>query len=236
METLQDLYDMFFPILQDTEDGNAFFTVSQARNWANGAVLIIAEHAKHLDYSGTVAVVSGNSRIEIGSVLGGVWRVEIDNKAIRPISKKRLRESDRDWSIRTGQPTFYFLAEENADPDRYFIGLYPKSDASYTATVYCYAKPATFGAEDPATGRPQVPKWALPAVLWYMLANAYTADTIKQNHDLAAFYNRLFNDTLGRLQTRNASRLNKQWVVGSSGGRRKKYDLWDNLPDTIPEP
>ena len=236
MQTWQDIKDFFWSAVQDTEAGQMFFSETQVINWFNGAVVEIGQHAQVLDDIHTEGTVDGTALYDIGGYGAlGVWRVEIDDEAIRAITQAALRRSDRDWKTKSGRPKFYYMDDINTDPDKTYIGLWEKPNGVYAIRAYYYGEPSEIDEDTLGTARPQIPEWSIYAILWYMLSEAYMAETRRQNFDTAAFYRMLFEDTLDRLQIRTSNRLAKSWVYGS-GRVPMVDDITYNLPDTIPEP
>ncbi|HUV62945.1 MAG TPA: hypothetical protein VMW24_03550 [Sedimentisphaerales bacterium] len=237
METWQDIKDFFFPAMQDTETSQTFFTTTQAVNWANGALWEMAQHAEYLDVIQEQNTVDGTSAYSVGPAGEfpyAIWRVEIDDEAIRPTTADAFRRSDRTWESNSGKPRFYYT-DLFTNASTYRLGLYWEPNGVYELRTYSYGVPAQV-AEDADTDKLQVPQWAIYGVLWYMLSEAYSAETRRQNPETAGFYRRLYDDMLDRLRARSNNRLSeKTWVVGSSPSHFID-NFWHDLPDTIPEP
>lgn len=238
METYKDIKDFVFAALQDTEAGQFFFTSTQIQTWTNLALWEMAEHAQYLDKIETQNTADGTAAYYVGgngTPPFGIWRMEIDDEAIQAISQDRLREFSRTWKDVSGQPHYYYLDDINYTPDYYQFRLWEEPNGVYEIRSYVYDLPAQVfdGAE---TDSLQVPQWAVYGVAWYVLSEAYMAETTRQSYDTAAFYRMLYDDILDRLSGRAADKLGeKQWIYGG-GSSRFLPDFWDNLPDTIPEP
>lgn len=237
METWQDIKDFFFDAVQDRETSQAFFTTTQAVAWANAALWEMAEVTKYYDVTQAQNTAAGTRIYQVGASGMpplGIWRVEIDDEAIRPTTEKTISKDRAKWENRSGIPKFYYLDQANAVPDRLKLGLYEEPDGIYELRTYSYGVPAQ--VSDSADGDSlQVPQWAIHGVLWYMLSEAYMAETRRMNMDTSAFYRMLFEGILDRLEARTNNRLAKRWVA-AEGGHQFDADFWSNLPDTIPEP
>ncbi len=237
METWQDVKDFFFPALQDTETGQRFFTTTQALAWANAGLWELGQHAQYYDLVETQNTADADAAYFYGPdglPPYGLWRVEIDDEAIRPTTIEMVTGLDRTWESRTGQPGFYYLNDSLEAMDHSQISLWEKPDGIYELRTYAYGVPAQV-SDSADTDSLQVPQWAIYGVLWYMLSEAFLADTRRQSLDASGFYRMLYDDTLERLQDRANSRLNKRWVVAGEGHKFDK-GFWSNLPDTITGP
>ena len=237
MESWQDVKDFFFPAVQDTEASQAFFTVDQAEAWANAALWEMGQYAQYYDLVATQNTSSGTATYTIGS-LGtppyGIWRAEIDDEVIRATTQDELERNDRDWPARTGKPAFYYLDTMSYIPDLCLMGLFETPNGTYELRTYAYGVPDAVSNDSDATNV-MVPQWAAYGVLWYMLSEAFLAETRRQNLDTSAFYRMLYEDVLDRLRVRSFSKIRKTWVAGT-GGSWNEDDILYDLPDTIPEP
>jgi hypothetical protein len=237
VQTWQDIKDFFFPAVQDTEAYQSFFTVAQALAWANSGLWEIAQYTQFLDTVQAQNTVTNTVKYQLGATGAppmGVWRVEIDDEKIRAVTAEELARSDRRWQKRSNRPYFYYLDYANTTPDQFYIRLWETPNGVYSLRTYSYGVPAQV-SESANTDKLQVPQWAIYAVLWYMLSEAYLAETRRQNFETSSFYRMLFEDTIERVMERTNTKINKSWVVGE-----EVYDptanFWDNIPQTIPEP
>jgi len=238
METWQDIKDFFFPAVQDSETAQAFFTVDQAEAWANDALWEMGQHAKYVDLVQEQNTASGTTSYTIGTSgypPYGVWRVEIDDEAIRATTEGFVSGTSASWEDRTSIPRFYYLdGDIGGTHDLFKIKLWEKPNGIYELRTYSYGVPAQV-SNISDTDKLQVPTWAIHGILWYMLSEAFGAETIRQNEETSAYYRKLYDSMLDRLRARNANRLAKDWAYGD-GGHDFDADFWSNLPDTIPEP
>ena len=243
METWKDMKDFFWPAVQDTEAGQMFFSIDQVVSWHNSALYEMAQHAQYFDDIKTQNTVVGTSKYATSTRdVFGLWRVEIDGQAIRPVTQKQLRDSDRNWATKTGKPKFYYLDNTTEAPGAGYVWLYPSPGSVYELRTYSYAQPSPADLpldgedENDESSKISVPKWAIYGVLWYMLSEAYLAETRRQNLDTSAYYRMLYEDILDRLLLRTNDKLgSKSWSIGSTPTQGVN-DFWHNLPDTIPEP
>ncbi|HUV64428.1 MAG TPA: hypothetical protein VMW24_11060 [Sedimentisphaerales bacterium] len=238
METWQDIKDFFWPAVQDSETSQIFFNSTQALAWANGALWEMGQHAQYTDLIQEQNTANGQRVYTIGSSGSapyGVWRVEIDGEAIRATTEADVTNLDQNWETRSQIPRFYYLdGFIGGTGDLAKIALYPEPNGIYELRTYCYGVPEQV-SDSADTDKLQVPQWAIYGVLWYMLAEAFMAETRRQNLETSAYYRGLYDKLLDRLQMRTASRLPKDWVFGE-GGQEFTRNFWSNLPDTIPEP
>ena len=238
METYKDVKDFVFAALQDTEAGQFFFSSAQIKTWTNLALWEMAEESKFLDKIETQNTVDGTAAYYVGGNGAppfGIWRMEIDDEAIQAITKDRLRQFSRTWEDISGSPHYYYLDDINYIPDYFQFRLWEEPNGVYEIRAYTYDLPAQVfdGAE---TDSIQVPQWAIYGVVWYVLSEAYMAETTRQNYDTAAFYRMLFEDVVHRLKGRAGDKMGeKSWVFGGDKSRFTD-DFWSDLPDTIPEP
>jgi hypothetical protein len=239
VETWQDMKDFFFPAVQDTEAAQIYFTVDQAEAWANDALLQMGEYAKYNDLVQTQNTASGTLAYQVGATgypPYGVWRAEIDDQAIRATTYDSVSNSSQSWETRTGIPRFYYMDQNiGSDYNQYKVALCEKPNGIYELRTYAYGMPARV-SNSADTDKVQVPTWAIYGVLWYMLSEAFVAETSRQNLDTSLFYWGLYENVLDRLRARNSNRLgSKHWVYGG-GGHEFDTNFWSDLPDTIPEP
>jgi hypothetical protein len=238
VETWQDAKDFFFPAVQDSETAQMFFTVEQAEAWANDALWELGQHCKYVDLVQEQNTSDGQRTYTIGTSgysPYGVWRVEIDDERIRATTHDHVTSTSKSWETRSGIPRFYYLdGNIGGTHDVAKIALWEEPNGTYELRTYSYGVPAQV-SNDADTDKIQIPTWAIYSVIWYMLAQAFEAETTRQNLDTAAFYRGLYERTLDRLRARNNSRLPKGWTYGG-GGHDFDADFWSDLPDTIPEP
>jgi hypothetical protein len=86
------------------------------------------------------------------------------------------------------------------------------------------------------SGGPDVPLWAHPLVLYYMLKKAYSSFGPLQDMERADFYGGLYSWGAGRLLMRSNRRLaEKRWIRESFGDGGASLSA-NNLPRSIPAP
>jgi hypothetical protein len=236
VETYQNIKDFFWSAVQDTEAQQMFFTETQVLSWLNMAMTEMAQHSHYLDNIGTQNTADGTAAYVVGTdKILAVWRAEIDDEAIRPVTTSQLRLNDRDWRTKSGWPRFYYLDNINTDPGYFTMGLHSLPDNVYELRTYQYLIPADLTTGSSAH-KIRVPKWAIYGVLWYMLSEAYLAETMRQNFDTSAYYRMLYEGIIDRLMLRTNDKIGaKSWAVGATPTVGVN-DFWHNLPDTIPEP
>lgn len=233
MNTWADIKSTFEDILADS--GNAFISDATQVRWANAALRELCEAARYIEAQKVSNVASGVSQYAVTEGGYSVVRVEYDGEALFPIYRSHLRQCMRDFSGHTGLPRFYFLDEINATPDNLYVGVYETPSANLTngLRIWYHGYPAAVSDSSPST-EIEIPDWAVGGVLFYMLREAYTADTNVRNLDTAAFYGMLYDDVLDRLVSRSRSRLAKSWQSGQRA--YQPQSILNRLPDRVPAP
>lgn len=94
--------------------------------------------------------------------------------------------------------------------------------------VYYYARPPEIDSDD---DEPELPPWAHPFVVFYMLSRALKQHSPMQDMARSAYWQVMYNDGKQRLQRRSFGKLPKEWVFKSRawGGRPRI----SRLPDVI---
>jgi hypothetical protein len=238
--TWQNIKDLFYETVGDTEAAQAFFSEADVVAWANNA---LREASDKTDYSDLyesrdtdLDTLVGYPTYTMASINARrIWRVEYDGEALERTTAEKIRSCDRFWESRAGTPRFYLLDEYQTDADSISIRLY-ESASTDGVTIGVYAYGASDSINDAApTQRINLPEWFAYSLLLGMLSVAYEADTEMQSYEKAQLYGRMWDDALHRLRIRSFGRLNKRWVVGK---RRKNpsLNIRNRLPETIPEP
>lgn len=233
--TWANLKTVFYGVVGDTEGTNTFFSTAQVLGWAVECMREAAQRTHFRDAKFEQGVSSGTASFNFGgAVIYGIWRVEVDDEAMRPITGDKLRHSDRYWESRTGKPQWYLVDEYQTDNDPFTIRLYETPDADVDVDVYYYSAPVVLSDSTP-TYNVNAPEWFAYAIVWGMLAKAYAADTQMRNDQIAQFYAGLWNDAIMRLRVRSFGRLKNEWEY-QDGTDPVAMSIWDRLPTTIPEP
>lgn len=101
--------------------------------------------------------------------------------------------------------------------------------SAYALDVFYVAEPGEITAGD---DYPNVPEWAAPFVLFYMLGKALSADTEIRDLDSSRFYFGLADMVLARMRLRSGNRMWRDWNARSDRfGKRKRWPI--TWPDTI---
>ena len=223
METYGDVFDAFYPLIGDSITAGTFVNSTQAYALANKAVRNLADESRCIDVITALTWTASSSTWVPTSGADydfvSLWRVEVDDEKVLPITKDELRRRDREWQQRTGTPYLYYLDEEARDAaGNMTIGLYPTPDAN--VTVRFYAAINGYRGNN-TTEYIQLPKWAVPGVLYSMLADFYRMPGVRRNMQASKFYKALYDDVKARLVQESNARLPKDRCVGGA----KKQDL-----------
>ena len=234
LNTWTDIRAAFRDITGDT--GATIFSAATVARWANLALGDLCEAARYIDEQYVVGASAGVGSYAVTAGGYGVTRVEYDGSVLFPITRNGLRSHARDWSTRTGLPRFYYLTEMSATPDSLFVGLYeiPSSNLANGIRIWYQAYPTAVSDASPSS-EIEVPDWAVGAVLFYMLREAYTSDTqTLQDFSKADMYGIMYEDAKQRLVGRARGALPKKWEYGQPG--RPSLNVLNRLPDRIPAP
>jgi len=217
LSSWQDIMDAAFATIGDSEAKQTWVTTDQLESWANQCLWEIAEHSEPVDKVIEWSATIGSAEYEINSTghgTLGLSRVEIDGEAILPTTTDRLQESNQEWRTVTGEPQLYYRdGLAGISDDGLVFGLHPVPDAENDVRAIITVVPDAVD-NDSMTDRIMLPLWAVPGLLWGILAIAYSAETRLQNLKTARVFRLLYDDMLGRLKGRSYSRLNRDSVYG----------------------
>ena len=230
--TYADIKDAFFQATGDSEGTNAFFSNAYVERLANTALRKIARAANYYDAIDTGTTSAGTATISATSSYQ-VWRVEVDDEALYPITKKELRQRDRRWLDQSGRPRYYYLDESLAG-ETPTVGMFPNPGAAYSYKIFGFGRPIDCD-DDNDSNLVHIPLWAINTVLYSMLADAYAADSYVRNDELASFWRAVYEDHLSRVKMRANEKIPKYWAVEADSRPQYLY-LGDNLPELVPEP
>jgi len=233
--TWANLKTQFYGTIGDVEGTNTFFSTTQVIQWANDCLRELGERTHPYDYQFQQSGTGGDPIITfVGSNIFQVWRVEVDEEVMRPITADKLRHGDRFWETRSGVPRWYLIDEYQTDLDAFKIRLYEIPSVDYDFVVYSYAAPTNPGDSTP-TYNIHLPEWFAYSLTFGMLAKAYAAETQMKNDATAAFYQMMFDDAVLRLRVRSFGRLKNEWEFDPSS-QEPRYSIWDRIPSTITGP
>lgn len=240
VSTWQDVMDLFYAIVQDTEAAQSYFTTARLESWANQCLWEMAEHAQPIDKVIEWTATPGTAAYEINSAGHGslaVLRVEVDDEQIQPTTVEQLWKGNRDWQQTTGLPRWYYRDRlDEFDTEGIVLRLWPAPDAANDIRAVVAAVPDA--VDNDAMGNVvHLPLWAIPGLLWGMLATAYSSETRRQNHGTAAHFRAMYYDVIDRMKGRSAGKLKAQLIYGN-GPTGKRGPDWLGLlpPDGIPYP
>ena len=232
--TWANLKTVFYGVVGDTEGENTFFSTAQVVGWAQECLREVGERTHFYDLKYENAGAASDPMVLFGAANYGIWRVEVDDEAMRPITGDKLRHGDRFWESRTGTPHWYLLDEYQTDLDEYRIRLYETPAADYAVDIFAYGIPTLMSDTNP-TYNVHLPEWFAYSLVWGMLAKAYSADTQMRNEQIAGFFRGLFEDAILRLRVRSFGRLKNEWEYQPEGPEIA-MSIWDRLPTTITGP
>ena len=230
LSTYGDVVDFVRSIIKDPSASSRLASAGQMEIWANSAMAEISEHAEYIDYVLETNTSAGTSTVTFaGDPLPlDLWRVEIDDKVIYPITTRKLYQSSRTWQTQTGTPRWYYLDSMRTltNPGVKF-GLWPKANGAYKITAF-YKVIADELDSDAPTDKVMLPLWAVPGLAWGILSRFYESESRMQNLKTAQFYRTLFEHTMERVRARSFSRQGS-WDAYGKGRTRKIPDDFRNL-------
>ena len=231
--TWANIKDLFYEFVGDREGVHQFFTAAQLQGWLHESMREVAERTHFKDVEATQTATENLPTSNVPTYMYEVWRVEVDDEYVRPITAYEIRKQDRFWQERTGKIYWYLLDEYQTNPDTIVIRWFeiPASDAEFS--IYGYGNPG-LPNDSTDTNAMNVPEWFAYALLWGILARAYDADTQMRNRDISAFFRMMWDDAIMRLRIRSNGRL-EGWAPDHYSTDRS-LSIWNNLPRTIPEP
>ena len=233
MNSYDDIINAFDDIIRDKS--RYYFTQLQVDRFANRALREIGERTLMIDEHEDIDTVAGTLEYSISVDGYDVFRVEYDGEILFPISRDALRFADRDWASRSGLPKYYYLDEIYDEQEYLTVGVFeaPSTDLTDGLKVWYHAYPRTLVGITSLnrTVRPEIPAWAVGAVLFYMLKLAYTAETKIQSLESAAIFSLMYEDILERLIARSRDRQPKRWVAG--GPSSPSLRVLNRLPQRI---
>lgn len=232
LTTYDDVVTEFYSLIGDDATNQRLATTSQIDVWANSVMYDLAEHCEYLDeYSAaTTAPSTTVSYTDPNAMLLSVWRVEIGDEVIFPITTKQLYKSSRSWRQDTGEPRFYYLDSlRTFDDDNYRVGFYPYSTSNFKiGTYFCKSGDALSYANK--ANNVMLPQWAVPALLWGIMAHYYEHSGRKQNRQTAALFRAMYTDVRSRLRQRASAKGDECRVWGE----RQAYVAGDDWMQLIP--
>lgn len=244
--TFQELADLFYGFVGDSEANQDFFTTTQVEFYANKALQSINEEAEYYEYLEPFVTVSGTSEYILnetgatalndrsGNTTLSLSRLEVDDERIYPITQSELRRHDQDYQSRSGEPYWYYRDEIQVD-EEFRIGLWREPNAVFSCMAYLVIVPRALSFNE-ASLNVQIPGWAMGAMLYSMLADAYSTAGKLHNRKTAKYFRVMYVDIVDRLKARSFGKLPIRQVFGESG-RRKRFSVHSLIPSTgIPEP
>lgn len=213
MNTWGDIRSTFRAMVGDPDA--YFFTAAQVLSWANRGLRDLAQYAQYRDKRIDKTVLMASEGVNLGSDVLRIWRaegtVQGTYQALYPTTKTHLVKSYRYWFNVTGTPRNYYLDLQRASSDT-VVGLYPIPASSTDFYFYCHVVPTEVSDGDTAA-EVDVPNWAVASVLYYMLYQAYSADTKLQDFDRADFWKLMYDRQRDRLKQRSLSKVipDKDW-------------------------
>jgi hypothetical protein len=233
--TWANLKTQFYGTIGDVEGTNTFFSIAQVAQWANDRLREVGERTHFYDYVVSGSGDSGVAEINFSSSnVFGLWRVEIDEEAVKPITADKLRHGDKFWESRTGTPRWYLQDEYQTNLDSITLRLYEIPDADYDFVAYAYAAPIVINDTYP-TYNVHLPEWFAYSLVFGMLAKAYAAETQMRDENIAAIYQKMWDDAVLRLRVRSNGRLKNEWEFEPSD-QAPRGSIWDRIPSTIVAP
>lgn len=232
LSTWQDVLDAFYAITGDTQASAAWFDAAYVESWANQTLVEMAEHADLIDKDIATVTVAGTAEYTFnttGHATLGVKRVEVDDEKMVPTHKSRLFRLSRSWETRQGDPKCYYRdGLDDFDEVGLPVALWPIPDTSDVTLRAVLSVAPDAVDNDAATSEVLLPLWAVPGLLWGMLAMAYSAETRLRNLTTAQVFRTMYDDVVDRLRSRSYGRLKRPVSYASKPSRGYGQD-WRQL-------
>jgi len=234
--TYGDIIDQYDDITRETSGSRFYLTDDQVDRFANRALNEVCGSTRYFDYPFVANGVADQHAYTLSdNDVYDIFRVEYDDEVLWPITKDHLRHNDRNWSVRSGRPRFYYLDEHYTTDDDLTVGIWEAPSANLTngLRVWTHLHPPVVSSEDEQAlaATVQIPEWAVGAVLFYMLHLTYLAKTPIQDLDAAEIYRLLYEDIKDRLLRRSRDRQPKRWVSGAPSS--PSLNVLNRLPQRI---
>ncbi len=211
LSTWQDVLDAFYAITGDTQSGGVWFSAATVESWANQILAEIGEHCDLIEKRISTVTTAGYAEYTFnttGSTTYAVKRVEVDDEKMLPTNKARIAQHDRSWETNTGTPKWFYCDGLTAfDSNGITVGLWPVPGTSDVSLLAVLSVAPESVDNDLGTSEVLLPLWAVPGLLWGMLAMAYSAETRLRNLKTAQVFRLMYDDVLERLRSRSFSKL-----------------------------
>lgn len=231
MNTYADIRNTFFQLVNDAPAANVHFTTDQAELWANTALRDMAQASGYADAVLTTPLSPGFETYALGE-MRGLWRVEIKTSGIyrhlAQTTKSRLYDDFHSFTEISGEPRNFYSDATRIDDD-VRVGFFPKPDSTYYYRFFSQATPTAVD-NGSLSAEVDVPHWCVGAVLYYMLYQAYRADTKIRDKRKSDMYKGLYSIHLDSLIGRTRGKLRD---VLKPHGRRSRRRFSSQLPETI---
>lgn len=234
LSTWQDVLDAFYGITGDTQSGGTWFSAATVESWANQVLVEMAEHADIIEKDISTVTVAGTAEYTFntsGHATFGIKRLEVDNEKMTPTDKRQLFASNRSWATASGTPKWYYRDGLNDfDEAGLPVALWPTPGSSGVAVRAVLSVAPDAVDNDTATAEVLLPLWAVPGLLWGMLAIAYNAETRLRNLKTAQVFRSMYNDVVDRLRSRSYGRLPRSVAYASKPARGHGLDWRQRFP------
>jgi len=232
MNTWRDIRDTTFQMLGDAPGRNIYFSDAQITRWANKGLRDLAWFAKYKDTEFTATVAGGSETVSIGGILR-LWRGEATvagvSQVLFPTTKDQLIHDYRRFYDIAGSVREYYV-DQTRRTQSLAVGLFPKPTASTDVRFYCYDIP-TEVSDLTLDDEIEIPNWAVGAVMYYILGEAYRADTTIMNKATSNLFRALYDDVRSRVADRSMNKVlmsGRRWTAGLRG-----TDVWARSPEFI---
>jgi len=232
ISTWQNVFDLVYATIRDNETDQVLVTKAQIGSWADQCLYEMAEQAMFLDLLVEWNATVDSAEYELNSTGAGtlgLWRMEVDDEVIWPTTRRDLYRDNREWQTRTGQPRWYYLdgLQSDATATGLVVGLHPVPNSTISLRAYLSVVPDAYDSTK-MSNRVKLPRWAVPGLVWGILAMVYSAENRIQNDRTAALYRMMYEDTIDRLKVRSFSRSIVSSAYGE-GTRKAGMLSWRNL-------
>ena len=224
---------LIYGLLGESEASSAYFPSAQIEYMMRSTMNDIADRTEYLLRNVDGTVLAG---LSITRAIDQIQmkRLETDTEGrLFPTTTEELWRKNNEWRSRPrGTPVwYYFDAQRNATGGS-TVAMYPTQSSNTDYRLYYSSYPTNPGSS--AADNLEIPTWCAHAVVYGTLQRAYLADSHRFSPSASAFYGRMYEALVDRLQVRARDRLPKRWAAGRDAARRVRPPK--RMPDNIPEP
>lgn len=225
--TFKNIQDEIIVKLKENATTPRWWTLDEIKLAINDTYIFIADELKCFKDTYSDVIIN-NFKLPDDYVTGTIERVEIDDKAILPVSVRELDEYNQSWKEISAKPTNYIEPGELGAFDEINFFPYPDLD-TYTCVVY-YAKYPTLLVNDGDEFDNPIKNNPRSIITHGAMALLFLKEGEGKDIQKASFENKRFAeacDAIGnRPKTRNKS--HRMLSITDCGG--SSFNLGSNYP------